>query len=216
MGAGLLALTCGVIVLSQRTSADVEPAAPAPAWCLPPALSKVFEDLVAAGALRQAFGDRFVLEGIDVRRDEIEVSIKDASAVRYAVTLALEEGDRHRRPDDRGRHFLFYLAASATPPSAPAKAALLAAASIVDNAIPENALQRCGGDQSAAPTAPPLHQGYPLALALASAAAQIAIIVAAVVFGLGAIRSRAAPIDVGDDSTRPDGTGAHAKTTRSG
>jgi hypothetical protein len=64
---------------------------------------------------------------------------------------------------------------------------LLAAAALFDQAIPETALERCTGTEQQG------DRRYPRALILASAVLEVLVILAAVVFGLRAIRPVGGP-----------------------
>jgi hypothetical protein len=205
-----------------KASADATSPSRTAEWCLTPALSKVFEDLAARGALQRVLHDQFTLERIDVRQNQIELEIKDEARQPYAITLTLLEVN-NAKPDGRGRHFLFYLGTPAARPNPQARTALLAAAAVVDEAILENVLQLCAGADQAAQVEPqretgfepatrqgpqgqpPVEYGYPLGMALASAAAQVMVLVTATVFGLRTLRWPNAPVD----TNSPQDSGGH-------
>jgi hypothetical protein len=197
----LLALACCVALLGGATAAHGAPAAGeldalhllrgllAPLdrlltnRCVTPAANRVFEGLKAAGAFQRVVHDEFTLARVGAYPERIELEIQDAAHHPYAITLALR-ASKSGKPDGQGKHFLFYLEASASPPSAHATSTLLAAASLVDEAFPEAALERCAGGN-----APHHDRRYPRALILASAMVELLILIAAIVFGLRAIRS---------------------------
>jgi hypothetical protein len=168
--------------------------------CLTPAAEVALRDAIAQPAFRRALENGLGLERLLVQGDHIELEVRDRADRSYGVTLVLPESKRGE-PDATGGRFLFYLTPAAAPVPPEARAALLAAASIVDRAIPDAALVRCGGAPSTGPgpssTAPPQNGGQPspepryrLALALVSAAVQIMVLAAAVLFGLRTIRPR--------------------------
>jgi hypothetical protein len=203
---GLLALACGVALLWSATpAAHAEPAAGAQnvpmihrlldpleqflvPKCITPAVDRVFNDLVAARAFQPVLGDGFTLERVEAHVDQIELEIQDGTHRQYGITLALTS--KSGKPDGQGRQFLFYLVASPSSPNLQAKTALLALASLLDEAIPETALVRCSGEAHEARGAPFAERRYPRALALASALAEVMVLLTAVIFGLRAVRPR--------------------------
>lgn len=205
-GRVLLALVCGGALLWSATpAAHAEPAAgarnvpmihrlldpleqlPVPK-CITPTVDRVFNDLAAARAFQPVLGDDFTLERVDAHDDYIELEIQDGAQRRYGITLALTS--KSGKPDGQGRQFLFYLVASPSPPNLQAKTVLLALASLLDEAVPGTALVGCSGEQHEARGAPFGERRYPRALALASAMAEVMVLLAAIVFGLRAVRPR--------------------------
>jgi hypothetical protein len=154
------------------------------AECLTPAAGRVLSDLIAAGRLEPVLQSELTFAKGAVGSQQIELEIRDQAQRPYGVTLALP-GTKVGTPDGQGARFLFYLSASPGPPNPRATRALLAAAVLFDGAIPDTALGRCaGGDESHT------DRRYPRTIALASAMVEVSIIVAAIVFGLFAIRPR--------------------------
>jgi hypothetical protein len=164
--------------------------------CLTPAVGPILEDLVATGALQPVLQDRFTLERVDIRADQLELEIEDPIHHSYGITLALPEA-KDGKPDGEGRSFRFYLLASPAPPNRDATTTLLAVATLFDRAIPDTALVRCfASDAAPNPRAgPTADRRYPRALALASASVEILVLLAAILFGLRAMRSRDRPVD---------------------
>ncbi len=173
--------------------------------CITPAVDGVFVDLVRSDAFQRSLGDRFAVERADARGDHIDLLIRDVvDHHEHGVTLALTDS-RGGTPDGEGTHFLFFLSDPPDRRDPAASSTLLALAALLDNAIPESALVRCSGEDNAGPQGiqveasstvpgPDGLQGgerrYPLSLALASAALELGVVLAAIVFGLHAIRSR--------------------------
>jgi hypothetical protein len=165
--------------------------------CLTPAVGSALSEVVAAGGLTPVLAAEFTLARTSIQGNHIEVEIRDRDQRAYAVTLALP-GSGYGEQHDKGRLFLFHLAPPAGPPNPRATAALLAIASIFDAAIPDTALVPCPQTdrprerehQAPAETGQPQARGerrYPRWLALAGAAAQLAIIVAACLYGAWAL-----------------------------
>jgi hypothetical protein len=175
--------------------------------------------LVEGGGLQSALGKEFRLTRGDIGGNRIELEIQDQAQRPYGLVLALPES-RSAPPDGAGLRFAYYLdPAAASNPSA--KTALLAAGAIIDRAVPDTALQPCSqqlarsgaeveGAPDAAPPAaagapsadnpqPPPHRRYPLALALGSAIAQIAVLLVAILYGVWAVASLPAVAMQSDD-----------------
>jgi hypothetical protein len=150
--------------------------------CLTPDAGRAMSDLVAAGALTEVLGDDLVLARGDVGGDRIELRFQDPQQRSHTITLALP-GAVSGQPDGKGARFLYYV--SATADLTPAiRSTMLAAAAVFDGGIPETALRRCAGAE--APKADPR---YPRSIALGSALLELMIVLAAVVFGLRALRT---------------------------
>jgi hypothetical protein len=180
----------------------------AAATCLTPEVGRVLSDLVAAGALQRALGDDLRLTGGNVGGNQIQLDIEDRAQRAYALVLAIP-ASRNGLPDGAGRRFAYYLDASPQPPQPAARAALLAAAAIVDAAVPDTALQPCSqpetdaapkappaadsavepGMTSTSPNPPPSAHRVPRAFALAGAVAQLAALAAAIFFGVRVVGS---------------------------
>jgi hypothetical protein len=176
--------------------------------CLTPEVEQALGPFVGGGALSPVLGKEFRLTRGDIGGNQIELEIQDQAQHSYVLDLALPES-RSAPPDGAGRRFAYYLdAPAASNPGA--KAALLAAASILDQAVPDTAIQPCsqpavgeaevGGapDRGAVPVAGSTNTDqpqarpadrYPRALALGSAVAQIAILLVAIVYGMRVIAS---------------------------
>jgi len=202
----LVALACCVVAVSGTASAGEDSAAgewrvAAPVHrfldrldrmlsprCLTPAAGAALTDLVAAGGLQPVLQDEFTILRGDVGGQQIELEIEDRIHHSYGITLALP-GSKSGRPDGQGQRFLFYLAPTSSP-NPRATTALLAAASLFDGVIPDTALARCseGGE-------PHADRRYPRALILASAVMDVVIVLAAILFGLRAIRPLRGTVD---------------------
>lgn len=162
--------------------------------CLSPDVGRILQELVAAGALRSALGD-FTFESGNIGIDRIELAIRDANPGTYAIVLELKDR-RAERPDGQGQRFSFFLVPPPGPSHASASRALLAAATLFDQAIPETALVRCAGetDPNAAAagdhrgTRPPMERRFPRWILLASAVFQVAVVAMAMAFGIRTLR----------------------------
>jgi hypothetical protein len=108
---------------------------------LTPAIGRMVHD-AAAQALQPILRGGFTVKDVEVRRDTIEVVIRDTDHGEYGITLALPDAKRDGTPDGRGRNFLFYLAPAENGSNPAASSVLLAAAARFDQAIPDTALQR--------------------------------------------------------------------------
>lgn len=148
--------------------------------CITPAVNEVFNGLVTADAFKPALGSAFTLTGGSARDDRIDLEIQDAQHQSHRVTLALGDVTGMQRAGS-GRRFRFYLP-SQEPPGAAAAEALLAAASVLDGAIPDSAFASCGNKQASDASK---------VRALASGAAQALAVVAALVYGLLVLRPAA-------------------------
>lgn len=150
--------------------------------CITPAAGHAFEDLIEAGAVRAALPSDFSMTSGVIHDNEVELKIEDAEHHAYAITLALTASNQGR-PDGQGRNFLFYFAPAATPADARAASALLALASLFDGAVPDAGLVYCGANE------PHSDRRYPRGLILASAVAEGLVVLAAIIWGMRAIRS---------------------------
>jgi hypothetical protein len=193
-----------------------------PARCLTPEVGRVLGDLVAAGGLQRALGTEFVVASGQIGGDRIELRIQDRDQVTYALALALPEST-HDHPDGIGRRFAFYVDTSSNPMGPSVKAALLAVAAIVDQAIPDTAFQQCSqpgagranefGSEHEPAVQPPARSDtgpavpdhgphrYPRVLALAGAMGEIVILTVAIVFGTRALAA-IAPLPGPDGRSR--------------
>jgi hypothetical protein len=156
--------------------------------CLTPDVGSAMSNVVATGALQPVLGEDFTLVRGDIRDNQIELEIEDRAHQSYAVTLALQ-GARTEPADGHGRNFQFYLAPSTSPPNPRATAVLLGVAAQFDQGIPDTALAPCGGgDEDRGVGGRAMGDGrYPRVLFLASAVAEVLIVVAAILFALRTI-----------------------------
>ena len=172
--------------------------------CLTPSAERVLRETLTQPAFRRVLENALTLERVHMHDDQIELEARDFTDHSYGITLVLPES-RRGEPDATGGRFLFYFAPAAPPLPPQTRAALLAAAAIVDQAIPDAALVQCsqgpeevaGNEPGVSSTPHPQNRGqvpseprYPLALALSSAAVQILVVLAAVSFGLRAVQPR--------------------------
>jgi hypothetical protein len=104
------------------------------------AIGRIVHD-AAPQALQPILQSGFTVTRVDVRRDTIELAIRDADQGEYGITLALPDSKRDGPPDGRGRHFLFYLAPAENGSNPSASNLLLGAAAQFDEAIPDAALR---------------------------------------------------------------------------
>jgi hypothetical protein len=149
------------------------------AHCLTAASSETLHHVFDNGDLTRALGG-LSLDGIGIHADRIDVEVHDEARRAQAIMLALHD-IAGTRPDGRGGRFVFYIRRSAGAPSAAAATALLAAAQVIDGAIPDTAFAPCEGQYESRTT----RVRY-----LASAAVQVMILAASILFGLLAIRRR--------------------------
>ena len=166
------------------------PAYPA-ARCLTPAAGDALRAVVESGALRGVLGSDFQLERLNVTGDTIELVIEDKAQQQHGLTLALPEADRGA-PDGQGRQLVYFLTTPSAQRRPDVSEVLLAAATLFDQALPASAIVNCGGEVAPSPTpAPAVVAGESSrAVALTSAALQIAVVVAAILIGLSVVRSR--------------------------
>ncbi len=169
--------------------------------CLTPSTEVALRDAIAQTEFQRVLENGLRLENVLVQGDQIDLEVHDRTDQSYGITLVLPESKRGE-PDATGGRFLFYLAPAPAPVPPQTRAVLLAAAAIVDRAIPDTALVRCGQTQPSEASAsstpspqnpgqPPAEHRYPLVLALISAGVQIMVLLAAILFGLRVIRPRA-------------------------
>ncbi len=184
--------------------------AESPGRCLTPSAERVLRETITQPAFRRVLEDALTLERVHMHDDQIELEVRDRTDHRYGITLVLPESKRGE-PDGTGSRFLFYFAPAPFPLPPRTRAALVAAAAIVDRAIPDAALVQCSqapvDDKQAEKEAPnepgvpstahpqnrgqpPSEHRYPLALALTSAGLQVLVVLAAVSFGLRVVRPR--------------------------
>jgi hypothetical protein len=184
----------GALLWSVTALNGSSPAASA-SRCLTPAAETALRDTISQPAFQRVLENGLRLEGVHLLKDQIELEVHDRTDQSYRIALVLPESKRGE-PDAAGGRFLFYLAPAASPVPSQTKAALLAAAAIVDQAIPDAALVRCGQSPPDEPSTsppqnpvqPPAEQRYPLALALLSAGVQVIVILGAILFGVRAVR----------------------------
>lgn len=149
--------------------------------CLTPDAGRALNALRESGRVAATLPEGWSLTGGEIRSDAIVVEIGDRDGARHAITLALPGSTQAKGAEARGRTFAF--AVTGTPlPSA--RKALLDLAALVDEAIPDTALQPCSGHQPSPGDDVATHRR-----SLLSASLQMAIVVAAITFGLAALRS---------------------------
>ncbi len=160
--------------------------------CLTPDVGHVIEALLAAGTLKATLGSEFKLEKVDIGASALVIEIQNDAGRAYAVTLALSKS-KDAKVDAEGKRFVFYLKPTSAPANPQATAALLAVAKLLDESVPETALQRCaGGDEGRKEGSGPIpseEPRYPRELALGTAVFEVLILAGALVFGLRAIRT---------------------------
>lgn len=176
-----------VAVLAHASMAYAQGAA----RCLTPEAGAALRTVAESGALAGALGPRLRLAKLNIAGATVEIVVSDAAQREHGISLALPEADRGT-PDGQGRQLWYYLAAPRGDRSPDATRALLAAAALVDQALPPSAIVLCGGDPRPAPAleTAPIESGSSRAHALVSAALQIAIVITAVWVGLSVTRSR--------------------------
>jgi hypothetical protein len=153
------------------------------ARCLTPDAGAALNRLVESGRLASVLPREWTLTRGAVGSEEIGIEVRDPAQHLHAVTLALvERGDA--APDGRGRNLIFYLSPSASAADAPARPILLALAAAFDAAIPDSAIQPCAGKD-----APRGERRYPRRVALLGGLAEIAIVLAAIGYGLRALHT---------------------------
>ena len=147
--------------------------------CLTPDAGRVVNELRERGRVAAELPEGWSLTGGEIRSDAIVVEIGARDGERHGVTLALPGSTHGRRPDAHGRTFAFSV--TGTPPPA-ARKALLDLATLFDAAIPETALQPCSGHEPSSDD-----DRAPRWRSVLSTALQMAIILAAIAFGLAAL-----------------------------
>lgn len=216
----LLRLACLVVLSGLAVAVRAQSAS----RCLTPEVEHALGPLVEGGGLQSALGQEFRLTRGDSGGNQIELEIQDQAQHPYGLVLALPES-RSGPSDGAGLRFAYYLdPAAASNPGA--KAALLAAGAIIDRAVPDTALQPCSqqpagseadvdnapavappaeaGAQSANSSQPRPQRRYPLALALGSAIAQIAVVLVAILYGVWAVASLPAVDAAQSDDGAPE------------
>jgi hypothetical protein len=179
----VICLTILTLAIAPRVSATTR--------CLTPDTGRVITDVLATGAVQRRLPNGVAIENVEIGGQEIALSVLDPQHVRYEVRLQVAPTTR-RAGKTGGRNFTFAIADTPNPPAQELADALFAAAGLLDDGIPDSLLVDCssragdpggrsgGPDASHALTLPP-------ALALVSAVAEVSIIIAAIVFGIGAI-----------------------------
>jgi hypothetical protein len=164
-----LALALLVLAAPRVASADPPP-------CLGPAIGAVLQQLVQAHAFADVVAPGYRLEHLDVKQDRLELGYDDDQGPAVSVVLTVLGSDRDApTPDARGPHFEHRIVEARGRASGPARAAMLRAAKIVDDAIPSEEMRRCEGAVETAPA----NRG------LAVGGAEAAVILAALAIGIG-------------------------------
>lgn len=156
--------------------------------CLTPEAGLALQRVVATGALHGVLGPKLKLQKLNVTGQHVELAVSDERQREHGITLALPNATSGPA-DGQGRQFSYHLTPTADHPSEVANA-LLAAAALFDQAIPQTAIVSCAGDPL-----PPVEQkaaiqeaGSSRGVAFVSALAQIAVLVVATVVGLYVVR----------------------------
>ena len=161
--------------------------------CLTPDTGRVLRDVLATGAVQRRLPSGFSIENVEIAGQAIALSVLDPEQVRYELTLRVAPAEKTGR-----RRFTFAIGDGSHPPPRAVGDALVAAAGILDDAIPDALLADCSSSADdpggrAAGTEGTHALRLPPALALVSAVAEVSIIVAAIVFSLAAIAKRPNP-----------------------
>lgn len=184
----IAALACALTLVANSGAAT-----PVPSQCLTPAAEPALKQLIASSAFRETLGSDRTLKDVRLSGAEIEMVVDDTDGTRYQIRLAAP-GASSRAPAGIGRRFVFYLTSSSDQPDADAARALLSAAALADQAIPDSAFAACNTPRDTPMPEqvpqPIFREEYPRALALVSAIVQLLILLTAVVFGRRAIRAR--------------------------
>jgi hypothetical protein len=181
------ALVLGVGIARAATPPEPSGATGVRAWlargmlphCLTPDAGRALNELRERGRVAAVLPEGWSLTGGEIRSEAIVVEIGDRDGGRYGVTLALPGSTRAARADGRGRTFVFSV--TGAPPPTPRKA-LLDLAALVDDAVPDAALQPCSGHDAS-----PRDDLGTRRRSMLSAMLQAAILVAAIAFGLAAL-----------------------------
>jgi hypothetical protein len=136
-------------------------------------------------------GSSLSVQSLSLSGKRLELTVADDAPQRHTIALVLPE-EASGQPDGQGQRFGFYFAPGSHPLDPDTRRALLAAAALLDQAIPDAALVDCSGParregEHAPPTAGP---GYPRTRAFTSASIQLAIVFVALLWGRWRIRER--------------------------
>lgn len=186
--ATILLVVCHVSLLHPTLVA-----ADQPTRCLNPAAEHAVKGILDAGTLQAILADNgLTLTDIGLKANRIEVRATNGGGSIYGVDLVA--GESRHPSDGLGKTFVFHL----HPTSAPQDTAkvLLAAAHLIDRAIPDTGFTECAGQSRSPPPAVPQAidglrkpQPYPRSFALFSAMVQVLVLLAATVFGWRALPS---------------------------
>jgi lysophospholipase L1-like esterase len=162
--------------------------------CLTPAAEGALRDLNASGALQRALGSDLSLQELNIAGSQIELQVEDREHRRYGVTLAVAGSTADS--EERSGRFKVSLTAPPGSEGTAVSKTLLAAASLVDDALPETALADCSGNVDASRPTP---DGEPQrARGTAAVATGTAVgLLAAILFGVLVLRARARVSSIG-------------------
>jgi hypothetical protein len=149
--------------------------------CLGPGIGRALQGLVAARAFEGVVPDGYRLTRLDVKLDYLEVAFDDDLGPAATVLLVPTGAAPSQRFQARGPHFGHRLIEARGPTPGPAVDAMLRAAQIVDQAVPSEELRGCKGPPGFEDGPPPR---APAVFGLGVGAAEIAIVLAALVIGV--------------------------------
>jgi len=138
--------------------------------CLTPAVDGVFNHAVASGAFQAALGATFRITDASSREGRIELSVAKPGGRAHTVTLAVER-TVGRTSDGHAGDFVFYLQPGA---DAESSSVLLELARVLAERIPDTAFASCRSREEGFSTR---------AVTLVSAALEVLVVVAALLFG---------------------------------
>ena len=141
--------------------------------CLTPDAGRVVGDVLAAGAVQRHLPGGFTIENVEIGGQAIALTVLDPEQVRYQLTLTVAPTGKAGP-----RRFVMAVGDGSRSPPRDVADALVAAAGVLEEAIPDSALADCAsgaddpGGRAAGPGAPHALTASP-ALALASAGAEL-------------------------------------------
>lgn len=160
--------------------------------CLTPEVGRVLHQLQEQGVFREILPAGFAIDSVGVS-DRVVITLRNSAGELDAIELRLPESGGWN-PAGQGPHFRYFWVAPG-PASGESSATLLALARRIDQAIPQSAMPQCSREP-VADSSPRDSSGsgrearYPLSLALASATAQVIVVLLTIGFALVATGSR--------------------------